>query len=102
MVPRYCVLLNVRTIHRKIETLWEDIQRRQEKILGKTYWCCVDKYKKIVGDAQKLFDVHADDEEQCKKQWRVSMTQRTVVLSGHEGERRMECDHGVDPVCTLP
>ena len=70
----YC--LNVRTIHRKIETLWKTFKEGKRRYLEKRTGAAVDNYKKIVGDAQKLFDVHADDEEQCKKQWGVSMTQR--------------------------
>ena len=97
----YC--LNVRTIHRKIETLWKTFKEGKRRYLEKRTGAAVDKYKKIVGDAQKLFDVHADvigdDEEQCKKQWGVSMTQRErLYYQDMKGERRMECDHAVDPV----
>ena len=63
------------------------------------YKSTVDKYKQIVADAQKLFDVKTSDEEKCKQEWGVDMTERErEYYQNMKNERNMQCDHRVDPV----
>ena len=69
-----------RTILRKVKTLWNDF-REGKKIYqaNRSNTKVADKYKNIYADAKKLFEVHTHDEEPCKTEWRVKMTERERV-----------------------
>ena len=59
----------------------------------------MEKYRKLVGEADKLFDVHVNDNEACKTEWGVRMSEKErEYYEDMKNNRLMECDHGVDPV----
>ena len=70
--------------------------RKREREKGRK---TTEKYKSLVLNAGKLFDIHVDDDEACFREWGVKMTKREKeCYEDMKDQRLMECDHGVDPV----
>lgn len=98
----YCVSLS--TIVRRLSALWsvffEGRKRLNEK--GKENCQAVKKYKELVDNKEKLFDVYATDQERRKKleiEWGVKMSDQEIIYyEDQAGERRMFCSKAVDPV----
>ena len=61
----------------------------------------IEEYKKLVEDADKLFDVGAVTIEQkakCKDDWNITMNEvEHRYYEDQKTVRRMECDKKVDP-----
>ena len=60
------------------------------------------KYKELVGDKDKLYDIFETDKEKRKDkelEWGVSMGKMEMIyLEDMRGDRKMECGGSVDPV----
>ena len=97
----YCISKSA--IRKRITKLWdifkEGRKRWQE---GNTEGKAINNYKELCQQAEKLYDVYATNEVRqkvCEKEWGVKMTNREMeYYQDQKSERRMECDHGVDPV----
>ena len=104
----YCA--SVRTIARRVKDLWEEFsegkkrlqQNEQRKKEGKPKMAAVARYEELVKKMNTLFDVYASEGErrkQVEKEWGVKMGPREYMYyEDQKGERKMECDNGVDPV----
>ena len=97
----YC--LHIRTIRRKIETLWNifrEGKRRHSE--GRATGKAIDNYKILITDANKLFDVYETDQNRqsaLKEEWGVTMSEREFLYyEDMKSSRKMICDHGVNPV----
>ena len=89
------------TIRRRVDSVWKiytDYKRR-----GKETGAAADKYRELKENADKLFDVYTEDKARqavCEeKEFGVKMSENEYkYLEDMRGERKMECNNGVDPV----
>lgn len=99
----YC--LPYRTINRRVQKLWdvfrEGKKRYSSSSKGKERKV-VGEYRELVENAEKLFDMYETNPSKrtdLKKEWGVGMSQREYnYYEDMKTTRKMECDHGVDPV----
>ena len=96
--------LSISTIERKLMELFsvfkEGRKRIQEK--GKEDSPAVKKYRKLVDEKEKLFDVFQTDPKgraRIQAEWGVNMSDcEYKYYEDQKGERKMFCSKGVDPV----
>ena len=89
------------TIKRRVEGVWKvysDYKRQ-----GRETGTAADKFRELRDKANKLFDVYTEDKTRqavCEeKEFGVKMSDNEFkYLEDMRGERKMECNNGVDPV----
>ena len=96
---------NIRGIERRITKLWSNFREGRKRIAsGRKGGSAVEAYKKIITEADKLFDVSvvedATKRKECEREWGVNMAKKDFDYYENmkTGDRKWECDHGVDPV----
>lgn len=86
-----------------MKTLWEDFREGRKRIAaGREGSSAAKRYRRMIEEKDKLWDVSTADPERKKKleeEWGVQMGPREVeYLEDQRGPRLYQCDHGVDPV----
>jgi hypothetical protein len=97
--------LSIRGIEIRVQKLWHNFREGRKRIAsGRKSGGAVDSYKEIVNESENLFDVGVVENEtkrkECESEWGVKMgkSEFDYYENMKNGDRRMECDHGVDPV----
>ena len=96
----YCLTLN--GITHRLTKLWKTFKEGRKRLAaGREEGKIVEEYKLMAAKADQLFDVGttSQQEEKCKNEWGVQMTQSEYkYYQDQKTDRKMECDKGVDPV----
>ena len=95
----YC--LQLVSIVRKMKKIWDVFREGRKRFASSQAGKAIEEYKKLVEDADKLFDVGAVTIEQkakCKDDWNITMNEvEHRYYEDQKTVRRMECDKKVDP-----
>ena len=96
----YC--FTFRFMERKLTEMWKDFREGKKRVGRGDSSKVVSKYKELVENADKLWDVYATDDAMrmnCRTEWGVTMSENEHrYYEDQKGPRLMECDKGVDPV----
>ena len=98
----FCVQFEtvVQRLQQLLDIFWEGKRRLKEK--GKENSKAVKQYTDLVKHKDSLFEVSTDDpkrKEKCEVEWGIQMgLLEKIYLDDQRGERKMQCDHGTDPI----
>ena len=97
----YCISLC--SIERRIGDTWNHFREGRKRVgEGKTTGVSIDRYREIFAAADKLYDFAETDESKwstIQTNWGVKMSDKEkLYYKDQKSDRKMECDHGVDPV----
>ena len=98
----FCITF--RSMERKLSDMWKDFREGKKRVAtgGGENLKAVSKYKELVNNADKLWDVYAADHKRfkdCEKEWGVTMSENEHrYYEDQKGPRMYDCDKGVDPV----
>ena len=92
---------SISTIKRRVDAAWKVYYDYKKRC--KETGVAADKFRELKDKANKLFDVYADDKARQKvceeKEFGVKMSENEFkYLEDMRGDRKMECNNGVDPV----
>ena len=99
--------LSVRGIEKRLEKLWGKFKEGNKRVnAGRTSGEAVEAYKKLVKDANSLYDVAVTDSAErvaVETKWGIKMTKNEFdYYEDMKNERKMECDRGSTLYGILP
>ena len=104
----YC--LHLETVRDRMVKMWEVFREGRRRFReGRKTGSAIDAYKALVEKKDSLYDIGYQTAKtealkqacvaRCKEEWGVTMSHKEdEYYEDQKSERRLECDHGVDPV----
>ena len=97
----FCISLS--SVVRRVDEMWQTFREGRRRYgEGRVDGKAMEKYKELVNNVNKLFDIGATTAKQrqnCLDDWGVSMSEHEErYYADQKSDRKMECDKSVDPV----
>ena len=102
--------LHIETVRDRMVKMWDIFREGRRRFReGRKTGSAIDAYKALVAKKDSLYDIGYEAARtealkqacvaRCKDEWGVTMSNKEYeYYEDQKSERRLECDHGVDPV----